>query len=170
MVDNIFVKKRGGQYFVCFLGKEYPVTVGQNGLSTNRAEGDMSTPAGCFSLKEVYYRADRLSIPKTGLPTRAIEQNMGWCTMSTCADYNTRVLLPHDGDHENLWRDDHIYDLLVVLDYNNNPVVPGRGSAIFLHLARPDFLPTAGCVAFLYDDLVQILAEASLKTKICIEG
>jgi L,D-peptidoglycan transpeptidase YkuD (ErfK/YbiS/YcfS/YnhG family) len=110
-------------------------------------------------VREVFYRADRISKPATGLPLRALEKDDGWCDAPGDPNYNRPVKLPYPGSAEQMWREDHLYDLVAVLGYNDEPVVPGKGSAIFLHLARPDFSATHGCVALACDDWLAAIAQ-----------
>ncbi|MGE0421528.1 MAG: L,D-transpeptidase [Reyranellaceae bacterium] len=136
-----------------------PCALGRAGVRADKREGDGATPLGSFALRRLWYRADRLEMPTTrGLVTRAITPGDGWCDDPASADYNRPVVLPHPARHERLWRDDALYDLVVELGYNDGPVVPGAGSAIFLHVARPDYGPTEGCVAIASPDLVRLLA------------
>ncbi len=107
---------------------------------------------------QVFYRADRIARPVTSLPLLPIAPTDGWCDDPTSADYNRLVTLPHPARHERLWRDDHVYDLVVVIGYNDEPAHPGAGSAIFMHLQRPDRAPTEGCVALSESDLRTVLA------------
>ncbi len=106
--------------------------------------------------------------PETSLPRLAIGTDLGWCTEPGDPAYNRLVRLPHTARCERLWREDHLYDVVVELAYNDSPVVPGRGSAIFLHLARPDFSPTEGCVAIAIEPMVKILAECDVTTRLSI--
>ena len=106
-----------------------------------------------------FYRADRIARPETALPLRAIQQDDGWCDAPGDANYNRLVKLPYPASAETMWRDDHLYDLVAVLGYNDDPVVPGRGSAIFLHLARRDYSHTHGCVALKQDDVVAAIEQ-----------
>lgn len=132
--------------------------LGRSGITTGKREGDGATPAGRFPLREVFYRPDRLRPPPgCRLPVVAIDPGLGWCDDPADAAYNRPVRLPFAPSHEQLWRDDGLYDLLAVLGYNDDPVIPGRGSAIFLHVARPDFAPTEGCVALALADLIALL-------------
>lgn len=121
--------------------------VGRGGVTSHKREGDGATPRGTFRLLAALYRPDRLPRPVTSLPLTAIDPGAGWCDDPADRNYNRAVRLPCEARHENLWREDHLYDVVVVLDYNIDPVTPGAGSAIFLHLAREDFAPTSGCVA-----------------------
>jgi len=133
--------------------------IGPGGIAIKGGEGDGITPRGTFPVREIFYRADRIAKPVTALPLRATQKNDGWCDAPDDPNYNRPVTLPHPASAEQMWREDHLYDLVVVLGYNDNPVVPGRGSAIFLHLARTDFSATHGCVALAYDDALAAVAQ-----------
>jgi L,D-peptidoglycan transpeptidase YkuD (ErfK/YbiS/YcfS/YnhG family) len=133
--------------------------IGPGGIALKGGEGDGITPRGSWPVREVFYRADRMPAPKTALPLRAISQDDGWCDAPGDANYNRLVKLPYPASAETLWRQDHLYDLVVVLGFNDDPVVPGKGSAIFLHLARPDFLPTHGCVALAREDVIAAVEQ-----------
>jgi len=126
---------------------------GPAGIAVKGGEGDGITPRGSFPVREIFYRADRIAPPHTQLPVRRIEKDDGWCDAPDDPNYNRLVKLPYPASAENMWRDDALYDLLAVLGYNDDPVVPGKGSAIFLHLARSDYSATHGCVALAPDDL-----------------
>lgn len=103
------------------------------------------------------YRPDRVEAPETGLPVRCIFENDGWCDDPAHDDYNRLIARPHPASHEALWRDDHVYDVIVEVGYNDDPPIPGRGSAIFMHVERDGYTPTEGCVALALDDLLGIL-------------
>lgn len=135
----------------------YRCALGRSGARSDKAEGDGATPVGRFPLRRVMYRADRLSRPKTALPATPLAPDQGWCDDPLHPSYNRPVTLPFPGSHEMLWREDSLYDVIVVLGHNDSPPVPGRGSAIFLHVARPDYGPTDGCVAVSLDDLLDLL-------------
>jgi L,D-peptidoglycan transpeptidase YkuD (ErfK/YbiS/YcfS/YnhG family) len=142
--------------------REIRCVLGRGGVkdAKSKQEGDGATPLGHWPMRQVFYRPDRLPEPETGLPGTALAPHMGWCDDPRNQDYNRQVDLPFPASHEKLWREDHVYDLIVVLGYNDQPVVPGKGSAIFLHLARPDFSPTEGCVACGLQDLLDLLKAA----------
>jgi L,D-peptidoglycan transpeptidase YkuD (ErfK/YbiS/YcfS/YnhG family) len=133
--------------------------IGPGGIAVKGGEGDGITPRGAWPVREVFYRADRMAPPQTALPLRAIEKDDGWCDAPGDPHYNRLVKLPYPASAETLWREDHLYDLVLVLGYNDDPVVPGKGSAIFLHLARPDYSATHGCVALAQDDALAALAQ-----------
>jgi L,D-peptidoglycan transpeptidase YkuD (ErfK/YbiS/YcfS/YnhG family) len=111
-------------------------------------------------MREVFWRPDRIARPATGLTLRAIGPDMGWCDDPASPDYNRCVALPFAARHERLWREDHLYDLIVVLGWNDAPPVAGMGSAIFLHVAAPDMTPTEGCVATDIGSLLALVAAA----------
>ena len=133
--------------------------IGPAGIAIKRGEGDNITPIGAFPVREIFYRADRIPRPDTALPLRAIQEDDGWCDAANDPNYNRFVKLPYPASAETLWRDDRLYDLVLVLGYNDDPVVPGKGSAIFLHLAKPGYSATQGCVALAYDDAVAAIEQ-----------
>ena len=132
--------------------------IGAGGVNWNKKEGDRATPAGTFSLPFGMYRRDRIKLPKTDLPMTPLREAHAWVDDPSDPKYNQMVELPYPSHVEELWRTDGIYDLLVVVGYNMNPVQPGAGSAIFLHIARPDFSPTDGCIAVSHDILLQLIS------------
>jgi L,D-peptidoglycan transpeptidase YkuD (ErfK/YbiS/YcfS/YnhG family) len=134
---------------------------GRSGITAHKAEGDGATPIGALPLLRVLYRADRIKAPRCSVPVEPIGRTDGWCDDVADPAYNQAVRLPYPGRHEALWREDGVYDIIGVLGWNLAPVVGGRGSAIFLHVATPDFSPTAGCIALELRDLLTCL-EAGL--------
>ena len=145
-----------------FQGATCRAAFGHGGIAPHKREGDGATPLATLPLRRVLYRADRLSRPSCAVPVMPVAPHDGWCDDPAHADYNRPVRLPHDGRHEALWRSDAVYDVIGILGWNDAPVQKGLGSAIFLHLARPDFAPTEGCIALASPDLLAILA-AGLK-------
>jgi L,D-peptidoglycan transpeptidase YkuD (ErfK/YbiS/YcfS/YnhG family) len=133
--------------------------LGEGGIRANKQEGDCATPSGLLPLRRLLYRADRLRPPACSVPVEPIAASDAWCDDPASADYNRLVRLPFDATYEELWRRDELYDVIGVLGWNDTPVVRGRGSAIFLHVARSDFAPTRGCVALALSDLTRILEE-----------
>jgi L,D-peptidoglycan transpeptidase YkuD (ErfK/YbiS/YcfS/YnhG family) len=125
-----------------------------------KREGDGASPAGAWPLRWVLCRPDRRPPPVTALPVAALDPSDGWCDAPADRAYNRQVRLPYPASAERLWRDDAVYDLIVVLGHNDDPVVPDAGSAIFLHIAGPDYAPTQGCVALAAEDLEALLAAA----------
>jgi L,D-peptidoglycan transpeptidase YkuD (ErfK/YbiS/YcfS/YnhG family) len=101
---------------------------------------------------------------------RELKESDGWCDAPADPQYNRLVQLPYPASAESLWRSDHLYDIIAVLGYNDDPVVPGRGSAIFLHVARANYGPTAGCVAFAKENLIEILARATRSTRVIVRA
>lgn len=138
-------------------GRLFRAALGRAGVRVHKQEGDEATPSGLLQLRRVLYRADRVPAPHATVPREPIAENDGWCDDPWNAVYNTMVRLPHDARHERLWRDDHIYNIVGVLGWNDDPIIPHNGSAIFLHVARRDLAPTEGCVALAPDDLVALL-------------
>jgi L,D-peptidoglycan transpeptidase YkuD (ErfK/YbiS/YcfS/YnhG family) len=163
--STLFVTAEPALYFA---GRRYDCVLGRNGLSADKHEGDGATPIGHYRLIEGYFRADRVTPPPTTLPMHAITRDMGWCDDPAHADYNRRVPLPFAASHEELWREDHCYDLLLVIGYNTEHPEPGRGSAIFLHLLHDDGRPTAGCVAVSRETLLALLPELTAETRILL--
>ncbi len=133
--------------FLSWPGGRVRAALGKGGLSQAKREGDGATPIGVFPLRNLLYRADRLARPRTGLVLSAIQPGDGWSDDPADPDYNRPVVHPHRFSAERLWRDDGLYDVVIVLGHNDAPPVPGLGSAIFLHCAAPNFAPTEGCVA-----------------------
>ncbi len=147
-------------------GRSYRCAVGRGGVAANKEEGDGVTPAGTFALREVRYRPDRIEALSTALPSSPLSPNDGWCDDPADAEYNRRVTVPYAKSAESLWRDDHLYDLIVVIGYNDDPPVSGKGSAIFMHVAREGYSPTAGCIALSKDDLLAIVRSVAKDTTI----
>lgn len=150
-------------------GKTYTCAIGKNGFSKNKSEGDLATPIGEYPLREVLFRADKLSKPETKLPISIIQQNQGWCDAPADPNYNKKITLPYAASHEKLWRDDNLYDVVITLGYNDAPPIPGKGSAIFMHVAKPQYEGTEGCIALKIDDLREVLKQANPQTVIRIE-
>jgi L,D-peptidoglycan transpeptidase YkuD (ErfK/YbiS/YcfS/YnhG family) len=140
--------------------------VGRGGVRTDKTEGDGATPVGCFALPLLLYRPDRVAPIPTALPVRPLRPQDGWCDDPAHAQYNQLIEQPFAASHESLWREDALYDVIIVIAYNMSPVVPGKGSAIFLHSARPDFTPTDGCIALTRTDLLAVAAACTLNCKI----
>ncbi|MAL79284.1 MAG: hypothetical protein CMN55_09255 [Sneathiella sp.] len=136
----------------------FDCALGKSGITLQKREGDGATPAGRFPLRGLHFRADKMSPPATSLVSRPIEPEDGWCDDPGSEAYNRPVRLPFAARHETLWRGDDLYDLVVVLGHNDDPPVKGAGSCIFMHVARPDYGPTEGCVALKKADLLALLA------------
>ncbi len=143
--------------WLSFEGLRFRCALGKGGVTTEKREGDGATPIGHFALRQLFYRPDKMSAPACLLSRSAIHPEDGWCDDPAHRDYNRLVRLPHPASCEKMWREDGCYDLVVPLGYNDDPPVPNLGSAIFLHVARPGFSPTEGCVALDRDDLLTVL-------------
>lgn len=153
---------------VRFGRNRYRCAIGHGGIRTNKKEGDGATPAGVWPIRSVLYRADRVRLPKLAFDVREIASDDGWCDAAADPMYNRPVKLPYAASAEKLWRDDGIYDVVVVLGYNDKPVVPERGSAIFMHIARPNYTSTLGCIAFARENLLEILSRATPATRVIV--
>jgi L,D-peptidoglycan transpeptidase YkuD (ErfK/YbiS/YcfS/YnhG family) len=147
-----------------------PCALGRSSTSHAKREGDGASPVGRFRILQAFYRADHGSRPRTGLPLRAIRPHDGWSDDVRDRRYNRLVPLPCPTSHEKMWRDDHLYDVVLDIAWNRGPIVKGRGSAIFLHLARPGFLPTEGCVAVERRMIRRLLERIGPNTRIEIVG
>lgn len=138
--------------------------LGRSGIASHKREGDGRTPTGRFRLVAVYYRSDRVGRPPTAVPVAAIRSDLGWCDDPADRRYNRSVRLPYPAHHERLWRNDRLYDIVVVLDFNLARPRRGAGSAIFLHIADPELAPTEGCIAVDKSDMRRLLARAGPRT------
>jgi L,D-peptidoglycan transpeptidase YkuD (ErfK/YbiS/YcfS/YnhG family) len=149
-------------------GRALRCAVGRGGIvdAADKIEGDGASPAGRWQFRRVLYRADRIKPPATALTLAPITPEDGWCDDASHADYNRQVTLPFAASHEILWRGDALYDLIVVLGHNDAPPKPGLGSAIFLHVAAPDYAATEGCVALAREDLLDVVTGCSAETAI----
>jgi L,D-peptidoglycan transpeptidase YkuD (ErfK/YbiS/YcfS/YnhG family) len=152
--------------------REFRCAIGRGGLVTPEAkiESDGATPIGRWPMREVIYRADRVRVLQTVLPARAMQPDDGWCESPSDPKYNCLVKHPYVTPVDQMWREDHVYDIVVVLGYNDDPVIPDKGSAIFLHLARPDFSPSAGCVTLAQEDLSAVLREADVNSAVVVRA
>jgi L,D-peptidoglycan transpeptidase YkuD (ErfK/YbiS/YcfS/YnhG family) len=146
--------------------RRWRCTLGAGGIREDKVEGDAATPVGEFPLRRIYFRNDRVVLPKTGLPARPINEHDGWCDDPRAPTYNRLVHIPNEWSHEKMWREDGLYDVVVVVGYNDDPPEGEWGSAIFLHIAREDYSPTQGCVAFSCDDLLELLPLLTRDTRL----
>ena len=142
-----------------------PCALGKGGVKTRKREGDGATPRGPLRALRLYRRPDR-PMANTKIPVTMTTRKMGWCDDSRSPYYNQPVALPFNKSHERLWRDDHVYDLVIDTNYNRKPAIKGHGSAIFIHLARPNYTPTEGCIALTRRDLERLIAMIDTKTRI----
>ena len=152
-----------------FRGFSFAVRLGQGGISSAKREGDGKTPLGLFALRRVLWRADRLARPETALPLQPIARDDGWCDAPLDPSYNRYVRLPYGASAEPLWRADRLYDILLIIGFNDDPPTPYWGSAIFVHLTHEDNRPTEGCIALDPNDMLKLLAAVDLETQIEIK-
>ncbi len=148
-------------------GASFPCAIGAASLSHRKREGDLASPAGRFRLLGGFFKPTAAR-PAAPWPLRVIQETDGWCDDPQSPAYNRLLRLPSRYSCEKLWRKDGLYDLIIVLDYNIWPRRKGRGSAIFLHCARPDFAPTAGCIALRREDLRKLLPRLARKTVLVV--
>jgi L,D-peptidoglycan transpeptidase YkuD (ErfK/YbiS/YcfS/YnhG family) len=167
MIERIAVSADG---WLAWGDRRVRAALGRSGVTRTKGEGDGATPAGSFRLRNLLYRADRLSPPDTMLARTPVLENSGWSDDPADPAYNHPVTLPHAFGYERLWREDGVYDLIVPLGYNDDPPTAGLGSAIFLHVARPGYAPTEGCVALALPDLIALLADCGPETWMEISG
>jgi L,D-peptidoglycan transpeptidase YkuD (ErfK/YbiS/YcfS/YnhG family) len=149
----------------------FRAALGKGGVKpeADKIEGDGATPLGEYTLRRVLYRTDRGAAPVTALPVRPMRADDGWCDDPADAAYNRPVRLPYPASAEEMNRKDELYDIVVVLSHNDDPPVPGKGSAVFLHCAKPDYSPTLGCVALARADLEYVLARATPGDRLAIK-
>ena len=141
--------------------------IGKKGIGNKRKEGDLITPKGQFKIKYILYRKDRVKI-YTSLKKKVIKKNMGWCDDPKSNYYNKIVKLPFVYNHERLYKKENTYDIILVLNYNMNPVIKNKGSAIFIHVAKNNFKKTEGCVAIRKFELLKIVRKIKTNTKVKI--
>lgn len=145
-----------------------PVALGRGGIKANKLEGDGATPRGVFLPLRLWWRADRYPRPRSGIPVQPIGATDAWCETPGDANYNRPVRLAPGRSGDRLRRDDHLYDYIIEIDHNTRPRIARRGSAVFLHLARPQFAPTAGCVAMTRPSMLRLLEQIGPQTRIVI--
>tara|TARA_Y100001958_G_C20882820_1_gene312311 strand:+ start:21 stop:512 length:492 start_codon:yes stop_codon:yes gene_type:complete len=148
--------------------KDYKIkcAVGKRGIGKKKREGDLITPKGIFKIKKVYYRKDRVKNLITKIKKVAIKKDMGWCDDPKSLKYNKSVKFPFKYKSEKLFRTDNIYDIIIVLNFNMNPTIKNKGSAIFIHVAKNNLSPTKGCIAIKKKELKKILKFLTTRTKI----
>ncbi len=148
-----------------------PCVLGRGGVSAHKQEGDGQTPIGVFALRKVLYRSDRMALPQTSLHTQIIKPNDGWCDDPSDPAYNTAIQFPFSSSAEQMWREDCLYDMVVVIGHNDNPPIKNAGSAIFIHVSKTDaltskVLPTEGCIALEKKMLVELIEATGLNDDI----
>jgi L,D-peptidoglycan transpeptidase YkuD (ErfK/YbiS/YcfS/YnhG family) len=149
-------------------GQTFQVALGRGGIKANKREGDGGTPRGTFRPLRLWWRADRHPRPSTFLPVRAIAPEHAWCEDASSRHYNKPLRAAANDGGDRLTREDHLYDFIIEIDHNTQPRIAGRGSAVFLHLARHDFSPTAGCVAMTKGAMLRLLKRIGPQTRIVI--
>ena len=161
----IIVKNSG---FLSYKNLKFRCAVGKAGIKKKKKEGDNITPKGIFKITKIYYRSDKIKNIKTPIKTIKIKKNMGWCDDPHSKHYNKQIKLPSRFSHEKLYRKDNLYDLFLVINYNTNPIIKNKGSAIFLHITKDSYKKTKGCIALKKGDLIQLVSKIRKNTKIKI--
>ncbi len=151
-------------------GLRFPCSLGRSGRKHLKREGDGATPVGTWMFRRLFYRADRMVPPRSGLSARPIRDHDGWCETVGDRNYNRLVRIPYATSHEYMKRQDRLYDMVVELSHNERPRVQGHGSAVFFHLRRPDGGPTAGCIAVSARDMRIILSKLGRRTRLVVTG
>jgi len=159
----IIVKKTG---YLKYKNFKFRCALGKGGIKKKVKEGDNITPKGIFKIIKIYYRPDKINKIISSIKKIKIKKNMGWCDDPSSSYYNKQIKLPSKYNHERLYRKDNLYDLILVLNYNTNPIIKNKGSAIFLHIAKKKYQPTKGCVALKKQDLIQLTSVIKKNTKI----
>jgi L,D-peptidoglycan transpeptidase YkuD (ErfK/YbiS/YcfS/YnhG family) len=161
----IIIKKSG---YLEYKNLKFRCALGKAGIKKKKKEGDNITPEGTFKIIRVYYRRDKIKNISTLIKKKEIKKKIGWCDDPVSSFYNKEIKLPSKFSHEKLYRKDNLYDLILVLNYNINPIIKNKGSAIFIHIAKKNYKPTAGCIALKKRDLVELLKKIKKNTKIKI--
>ena len=146
---------------------KFRCAIGKNGIKLRKREGDKATPSGKFFIGKLYYRADRVKKPLTKITTKTIKKNMGWCDDPNSQHYNKEILIKNEVKYEKLFRNDSLYDYLIVINYNTKKTEPYKGSAIFIHLTK-NYKPTDGCIALKERDFLILTKLINKKSTIKI--
>ena len=161
----IIINKSG---YLKYQDLKFKCALGKHGINKKKKEGDKITPKGTYKIVNIYYRKDRIKKISSKLKLIKIKKNMGWCDDPDNKNYNQLIKIPSKYSYENLYRKDNIYDLILILNYNMNPIVKNEGSAIFIHVAKKNYKKTAGCIALKKKDLKQLILKIKKKTKVII--
>ena len=161
----IIVKKSG---YLKYKNLKFRCALGKGGVKKKTMEGDNITPKGIFKIIKIYYRPDKIKKIKTLIKKIKIKKNMGWCDDPNSNFYNKQIKLPTKLSHEKLYRNDNLYDLIAVLNYNTNPIIKNKGSAIFMHIGKDSYKKTKGCIALKREHLIMIISKIKKNTKIKI--
>jgi L,D-peptidoglycan transpeptidase YkuD (ErfK/YbiS/YcfS/YnhG family) len=161
----IIIKKTG---YLQYKNLKFRCALGKAGIKKKEKEGDNVTPKGIFKITSMYYRPDRIKNITTAVKKIKIKKNIGWCDDPDSHFYNQQISLPNKFGHEKLYRNDHLYDLILVINYNTNPIIKNKGSAIFIHIAKKNYKKTKGCIALKRANLIQLVSQIKKNTKIKI--
>ena len=161
----IIVKKTG---YLKYKNLKFRCALGKAGVKKKGKEGDNITPKGIFKINKIYYRPDKIKNFTSVLKKIKIKRNMGWCDDPKSNFYNQQIKLPSKFSYEKLYRSDNLYDIILVLDYNTNPIIKSKGSAIFIHIAKNSYKKTKGCIALKKKHLVKLISQIKINTKIKI--
>ena len=161
----IIINKSG---FLKYKHFKFKCALGKAGIKNKSKEGDNITPRGIFQITKIYYRPDKIKKIKAFVTPIKIKKNMGWCDDSKSNYYNKQIKLPNKFGYERLHRNDNLYDIILVLDYNTNPTVRGKGSAIFIHVSKNSYKKTKGCIALKKKHLLKLIPLIKKNTKIKI--
>ena len=161
----IVVKKSG---YLNYKNLKYRCALGKSGIKKKKKEGDNVTPSGVFKIIKIYYRADKIKKIISPIKKIQIKKNMGWCDDSKSNFYNQQINLPSKFGYEKLYRNDNLYDLIIVINYNMNPIIKNKGSAIFIHVAKNYYKKTKGCIALKKKNLIELISLIKKNTKIKI--
>ncbi len=167
IINMIIVKNTG---YLKYKNLRFRCALGIGGIKNKQKEGDNITPKGIFKITRIYYRADRIKKIISPIKTIKIRKNIGWCDDSKSSYYNKQIKLPTKFSHEKLYRKDKLYDLIAVLNYNSNPIIKNKGSAIFIHIATNSYKKTKGCIALKKNHLIKIISQIKKNTKINISN
>ena len=154
--------------FISYNNYKAKCAIGKRGISIKKKEGDLVTPKGTFKIKEIFYRKDRVQSLITRLKKNIIRKNMGWCDDPKSKNYNKLIYFPFKYSAEKLYRRENIYDILLVLNFNMNPIRKNKGSAIFMHVAKKNFQPTQGCIALNKTELIKLVKSIKKNTAVKI--
>ena len=154
--------------FISYNNYKAKCAVGKRGISIKKKEGDFITPKGTFKIREIFYRKDRVQNLITRIKKTVIRKNMGWCDDPKSKKYNKLIYFPFKHSAEKLYRRENIYDIILVLNFNMNPVKKNKGSAIFIHVAKKSFQPTQGCIALNKFELIKLVKSIKINTVVKI--
>lgn len=161
----IIINKYG---YLKYKDLKFKCALGKSGVGKKKIEGDNITPQGIYKIIKIYYRRDRIKKISSKFKLIKIKKNIGWCDDPKSNKYNQLINLPSDFNHEKFYRRDSVYDLILVLNYNMNPIVKGKGSGIFIHISKRNYKKTAGCIALKKSHLIQLVKKIERRTKIII--